>query len=313
MAGTLDLTALGAELGKVAAQGLATRAALTVAAIFTLAGFAYKVAAVPFHMWCPDVYEGAPTPFTAFLSVGPKAAGFAVLLRFSHVVLGDPSAAVGDVFPTVLILGVVSAATMTMGNLVALNQTSVKRLLAWSSVAHAGYLLLGLVAANSEGTRAVLIYLCVYLLMNLGAFLAVMAVRDRTGSEDISAYKGLAVRAPGLAILLSIFLFSLVGLPPFAGFVGKFYIFAALIHRGEPFYVTLAIIGVLNSAVSLYYYAKIVRVMFFEAPATDSPPLRPRFAHLALLACLALPTLVLGVYWSPLAETLSQAVAILGT
>jgi NADH-quinone oxidoreductase subunit N len=312
LAGTLDLTALQSELAKVADQGLATRAALTVAGIFTLAGFAYKVAAVPFHMWCPDVYEGAPTPFTAFLSVGPKAAGFAVLLRFFHVVMGDSANAIGDVFPSILIIGVVSVATMTMGNLVALTQTNVKRLLAWSSVAHAGYLLLGLVAANTAGIRAVLIYLCVYLLMNLGAFLAVIAVRDRTGSEEISAYKGLATRAPVVAILLAIFLFSLVGLPPFAGFVGKFYIFAALVEGFDPFKVTLAIIGVLNSAVSLYYYAKIIRAMFFDAPETDAPPLRPRLAHVAILACLAIPTLVLGVYWSPLAETLRHAVVILG-
>ncbi len=324
LAGTLDLTSLQSELSHVAEKGFATRAALTVAGIFTLAGFAYKVAAVPFHMWCPDVYEGAPTPFTAFLSVGPKAAGFAVLLRFFHVVMGDSANAIGDVFPSILIIGVVSVATMTMGNLVALTQTNVKRLLAWSSVAHAGYLLLGLVAhmhlaavksgpdRNMDGIRAVLIYLCIYLLMNLGAFLAVIAVRDRTGSEGISAYKGLAVRAPVVAILLAIFLFSLVGLPPFAGFVGKFYIFKALVEGFDPFCVTLAIIGVLNSAVSLYYYAKIIRAMFLDAPETDALPLRPRLAHVAILACLAVPTLVLGVYWSPLAETLRNAVGILG-
>jgi NADH-quinone oxidoreductase subunit N len=312
LTGTLDLGTLQLRLAEVMSNELATRVALTVALIFTGAGFAYKVAAVPFHMWCPDVYEGAPTPFTAFLSVGPKAAGFAVLLRFCQVAFGGTLPEDVTAFPWILVVGVVSAATMTMGNLVALAQTNVKRLLAWSSVAHAGYLLLGLVAANQGGTRAVLFYLCIYLLMNLGAFLAVIAVRDRTGSEDISAYRGLAVRAPVVALLLSIFLFSLVGLPPFAGFVAKFYIFAALIYRGDPFSIGLAVVGVLNSAVSLYYYAKIIRAMYLDAPEPGAEPLRPRLAHLTLLACLAVPTLALGVYWQPLVSTVSRAIEIFG-
>jgi len=308
LTGTLELTALKLRITEaVAAGGLAVRAGLAVAVVFALVGFAYKVAAVPCHFWCPDVYEGAPTPFTAFLSVGPKAAGFAVLLRFLHVAFGDPGLSGGSVFPWVLVLGAVSVATMTLANLVALVQTNVKRLLAWSSVAHAGYLLLGVVAANGEGIRAVLLYLCFYLLMNLGAFLAVIAVRDRTGSEDVSAYRGLASRAPALAVLFTVFLFSLVGVPPLAGFIGKFYIFAALVHRGDPFYVGLAIVGVLNSAVSLYYYAGVIRAMFLTSPEPGATPLRPRLAHLALLACLAVPTLVLGVYWSPLAALLKQA------
>jgi len=325
--GTLDLVELHARViaaGGVRSSGL--QLALIVGVIFSFAGFAYKIAAVPFHMWCPDVYEGAPTPFTAFLSVGPKAAGFAVLIRFFHVVFigpgagADPSSAVALVassasaapvnVPWPIIVGIVSMATMTLANLVALAQTNVKRLLAWSSVAHAGYILMGFVLANQDGVRSILLYLAIYLVMNLGAFLVVMAVRDGTGSEDISAYKGLGSRSPLLAIALAIFLFSLTGLPPLAGFVGKFYIFASVVHKGGWFFYLLAIVGVLNSVVSLYYYASIVRAMFLDAAPEGAGKLVVKPAYLALSVCLVIPTLVLGIYWRPLADLTAASVSI---
>src|SRR5438874_10158914 len=190
----------------------AAQLALVVAVIFVLAGVGYKIASVPFHMWCPDVYEGAPTPFTAFLSVGPKAAGFAVAIRFFFATferqLPDGAfAQVGDV-PWPAIIGIISAATMTLGNLTALVQTNLKRMLAYSSIAHAGYLLMGLAAASAAGVQSILVYLVIYLFMNVGAFLVVIAVANARGGEQISDFRGLSVAAPVTALTLAVFLFS---------------------------------------------------------------------------------------------------------
>ena len=307
---TLDLNTLRGAV-QAAAGDPASSASLLVAVMLTLAGFLYKIAAVPFHMWCPDVYQGAPTPFTAFLSVGPKAAGFAVLVRFFHVAFLDRSGAgAAGGLPWPMIFGIVSMATMTLANLVALTQTNVKRLLAWSSVAHAGYILMGFSLANAQGVHAMLLYLALYLLMNLGAFLAVMALRDATGSEELSAFKGLGSRAPVVAVSLAIFLFSLVGIPPFAGFIGKFYVFAAVVNQGGWFYYVLALVGVVNSVVSLYYYAMVVRAMFLEAPAGEPSRLSVSPGYAFLLTVLAIPTVILGVYWRPLAELASASLGI---
>jgi NADH-quinone oxidoreductase subunit N len=265
--------------------------------VLCLAGFGYKIASVPFHMWCPDVYQGAPTPVTAFLSVGPKAAGFALLLRFFGGSL--PSELVGGPAPWPLLLAMIAAATMTLGNLAALSQTNLKRLLAYSSIAHAGYLLLGLCAGGSEGSRAILLYLVTYLFMNLGAFLVIIAVTDAGVGEEIADWRGLGRRAPWAAVAMAIFLFSLTGLPPFAGFFGKFYVFYALLARGGSLMVTLAVIGILNSAVSLYYYARVLKAMFFEAPTVDAPLPLARL-HSTTLALLAVPTVTLFLVWSPL-------------
>ncbi len=241
----------------------AAQLALVVAVIFVLAGVGYKIASVPFHMWCPDVYEGAPTPFTAFLSVGPKAAGFAVAIRFFFAAFerqlpGGDYAPITDL-PWPAIIGIISAVTMTLGNLTAIVQNNLKRLLAYSSIAHAGYLLMGLSAANAAGVRSILVYLVVYVLMNVGAFLVIIAVARVTGSEDIDSLRGLGSKAPIAALSLTVFLFSLTGIPPFAGFIGKYLIFAAVVQRGGFWYVLLAVIGVLNSAVSLFYYARIIK------------------------------------------------------
>jgi NADH-quinone oxidoreductase subunit N len=251
-------------------------------------------------MWCPDVYEGAPTAVTAFFSVGPKAAGFALLIRFfSGALPADFGGGTGANAPWLIILGTIAAATMTLGNLAAILQTNVKRMLAYSSIAHAGYLLLGLCAGNGDGVRAIMIYLVTYLFMNLGAFFVVMALSDAGLGEDIDDYRALGYRAPIEAIVMAICLFSLTGLPPFAGFFGKFYIFAAVLKAGGSLRVTLALVGILNSAVSLYYYARILKAMYFEKGAEDASVKSARI-HLVNMVLMAGATVSLWIFWSPL-------------
>ncbi len=288
----------------------AAQLALVVAVIFVLAGVGYKIASVPFHMWCPDVYEGAPTPFTAFLSVGPKAAGFAVAIRFffaafQHPVPGGGYAPATEL-PWPAIIGIISAITMTLGNLTAIVQNNLKRMLAYSSIAHAGYLLMGLAAASTAGVQSILVYLIVYVLMNVGAFLVVIAVARVTGGEQISDFRGLGSKAPIAALALTVFLFSLTGIPPFAGFAGKYLIFAAVVRQGGFWYVLLAVIGVLNSAVSLFYYARIIKAMYLEE-STDERPLAVPALYTGVLVALAVPILVLGIYWAPLVRWASSA------
>ncbi len=329
--GTTDLTVLAKNLTQFdpasSAQVLSRvggQLALIVAVVFVLAGIGYKVASVPWHMWCPDVYEGAPTPFTAFLSVAPKAAGFAVALRFffgamASVISDRPeqAARIAAGVPWPAILAVVAAATMTLGNFSALNQTNLKRLLAYSSIAHAGYIMMGLASGTNIGNQSVLIYLTVYLFMNLGAFLVVVAVARGAGTESIFDYRGLGKRAPFAAIALAIFLFSLTGLPPLAGFVGKFYLFAAVVVKARSAYGIdatgwwcLALIGVLNSAVSLYYYARVVRAMFLEK-AVDETKVEIPLSYSGLLVGLVAAVLVFGVWWAPIADAAQNAVRVM--
>jgi NADH-quinone oxidoreductase subunit N len=278
--------------------------ALFAAFAFCMAGFGYKIASVPFHMWCPDVYEGAPTPVTAFLSVGPKAAGFALLMRFMTGALPAEVVPEGQIFgvsPWPLLVAVISAATMTLGNLAAIVQSNLKRLFAYSSIAHAGYLLMGIAAGTAAGYQAVLFYLVAYLLMNLGAFLVIIALVDAGHGETVDSLKGLGYRAPLEAAMFAIFLVSLTGLPPMFGFVGKFQLFYALLGKGGTLMVTLAILGVLNSAVSLYYYARILKAMYFDrAPEGAAVGSRVATQHRVLLAPLAVLTVLFGIYWAPI-------------
>jgi NADH-quinone oxidoreductase subunit N len=289
------------EMGRVLADGPGSSMTLYVACFFIIAGFAFKVSAVPFHMWSPDVYEGAPTPITAFLSVGPKLAGFAALVRFFYGAMSvqdyhlNAWIPVQDLnWPTVL--AVISAVTMTLGNLAAIPQTNIKRMLAYSSIAHAGYMLMGFVLLRNEGLYAIIFYAAIYLAMNLGAFLVVIAFASKMNSEETSSYAGLGWRSPVMAVCFAIFLFSLTGLPPLGGFTAKFLLFAAVIKQGVYW---LAIIAVINSVISLYYYAGIVRLMFLVKPENPDPvsvsPL-----HAALIVILAIPLLVFGVWWGPL-------------
>ncbi len=290
----------------------------TVAVVFCflliLAGFGYKIACFPFHMWCPDVYEGAPTPITAFLSVGPKAAGFAAMIQFFYANLSSQDAAGvyhaigGTRWPWALAL--IAVATMTAGNLGAIPQTNVKRMLAYSSIAHAGYLMIPFVMLSDRGLQAVLVYIVIYLLMNLGAFLAVIVVAEKTGGEELKDFRGLGWKAPQVAVPMAIFLFSLVGLPPLAGFIGKFWlIFPAI----EGHWYWLVVAAVLNSVVSLYYYLNIVRVMFLEGiPSSSAPP--ERFAvpalYSVLLWVLAIPTVWLGLRFEGLSELAGKCASL---
>jgi NADH-quinone oxidoreductase subunit N len=312
-------TGIGAQLADVTAHLFmahafggqpAAQLALVVAVIFVLAGVGYKIASVPFHMWCPDVYEGAPTPFTAFLSVGPKAAGFAVAIRFFFAAFQRHAAGGGyepvTELPRPAIIGIISAITMTLGNLTAIVQDNVKRMLAYSSIAHAGYLLMGLAAASTAGVQSILVYLMVYVLMNVGAFLVVIAVSRVTGGEQVNDFRGLGSRAPIAALALAIFLFSLTGIPPFAGFAGKYLVFAAVVQHGGFWYVLLAVIGVLNSAVSLFYYARIIKAMYLEE-AVDDRPLPVPAIYTGVLVALAVPIVALGIYWGPLLRWASEA------
>lgn len=268
--------------------------ALAAAVTFCLAGFGYKIAAVPFHMWCPDVYEGAPTPVAALLSIGPKAAGFALLIRFLQTALPPDSRA------GALLVGLLAAASMTLGNLAALQQRNLKRLLAWSSIAHAGYLLLGLAAQNQAGLHALVFYLIVYLFMALGAFFVIAAASAAGAGETLEDWRGLGKRAPILAACMAIFLFSFTGIPPLAGFVGKFGLFSALIERGGPLCLALAVLGIVNSVVSFYYYARIAATMYFEPASEEIQPLRIAPLHLALVLVCAAATVLLGVGAAPL-------------
>jgi NADH-quinone oxidoreductase subunit N len=306
MAGSLDYAQINAAL----TAGTAAPLTVFIALVLILSGFGYKIASVPFHMWAPDVYHGAPIPVTAFLSVGSKAAGFAILMRFFYPGLsqagegGDWRFLAGVDWPQLML--VICMVTMTLGNLAALNQQNVKRLLAYSSIAHAGYTLMGFVVLNDEGLRAMLFYLVTYYLMNLGAFLVVMVVVNSTGREDIDGFRGLAWRGGAIpAVAMAIFLFSLAGLPPLAGFIGKFYLFAAVVK--EQFYF-LALVGLVNSLVALYYYARIVRTMFLDMPRGDEGVVLLDSHNAFLLYFLALPTIVLGVYWAPVFELADRSV-----
>ena len=307
MTGSLDYAAIQTAL----AQNQVSKVALFMAFVFILAGFGYKIVFVPFHMWSPDVYQGAPTPFTAFLSVASNAAGIAIMIRFffpgvSTMAAGGAWTAVAGVeWPHVLLF--VSMITMTVGNLCALNQRNLKRMLAYSGIAHAGYMLMGVAVLSNDGLQAILFYVIVYLIMNLGAFLVVVMIANATGNEDIESYRGLAWRGAVVpAVCLAVFLFSLTGLPPFAGFIGKFFLFAAVLKAGGVF-VILAIVAVANSVVSLYYYAKVVKVMFLDFPDPSDKAVAVDRGNVTLLLPLTALTLFFGVYFYPLTYYASQS------
>jgi len=269
-----------------------------------LVGFGFKVASVPFHMWTPDVYEGAPTSVTAFMIAGTKAAAFAAFLRVFLLAL-----------PTLhvywaAVIWVLAVLTMTLGNLVALVQTNVKRMLAYSSIAHAGYVLVAIVAGGSSGATSVLFYLVAYALMNLGAF-AVMIALQGGGQEllVLGDYAGVGSRRPLLAGCMALFMFSLAGMPPTAGFMGKLYIFSAAV---EGHYLALAVIGVLNSVVSAFFYLRLIVIMYMSEPVADRPLLPLSSAAAWAVAVAALGTLQLGLFPGRLLDLARQSVAALG-
>jgi NADH-quinone oxidoreductase subunit N len=263
---------------------------VVLALVTTSVGLLFKISAVPFHMWAPDAYEGAPTTVTAYLSVASTAASMAFLLR---IFLG-PLASSREAWEP--LLAAVAVATLTLGNLAAINQTNIKRLLAYSSISHAGYMLLGLVAGNDTGINGIAVYIMVYTFMNLGAFLVVVSLRRQNIiGEDLDDISGLMKKSPGHAILMLIFLLSLAGIPPTAGFLGKYYIFLALIQTGH---YTLAVVATLYVAVAIYYYFKIVRSMFI-GEVTEEVPLATSFGLRLALVVSGVLTLAIGIYPEP--------------
>jgi len=281
--GTTELTKVAASLSDASTH----TPLLSIAIITLIVGFGFKIAAVPFHMWAPDAYEGAPTPITAFMSAGPKAAAFAVILR---VFFEGLNPVYGQWMVAVAVVAVLS---LIYGNTVAIAQKNIKRMLAYSSIGHAGYALLGLVAGTGEGISAVMYYMAVYAFMNLGAFgVIIMMRKGGQKGEMIEDYAGLAKTNRGLSLVMLIFMFSLAGLPPTAGFVGKFYVFMALIHRGM---VGLAMIAVLMSVVAAYFYIRIVMLMYMKEPAAAFEIARTRGMYYALAVATA-GTILLGVF-----------------
>jgi proton-translocating NADH-quinone oxidoreductase chain N len=313
--GTTDM----ASIAQALLAGDSSQSWLAVPAIILLlTGFSFKIVLAPFHQWAPDTYEGAPTPITAFLSVGSKAAGLAILIRVFLTALPQFRPLVGAPgAPTlgwVNFLTALSIISMTLGNLIALRQTDIKRMLAYSSIAQAGYIIIGVICLTSStdtvfnGLNGALLYLLAYLFTNIGAFVAVLAVENATGSTEIEEYAGLVRRAPGLALVLLICLLSLVGIPGTGGFLGKFLVFGAAIKIS--FYL-IAVVGIVNSVIAAFYYMNVVRQVFF-APGDEAAPVIAVPANIkTALAIAAGMTILVGVYPQPFLEAANRSVQML--
>lgn len=276
---------------------------LVAGMLLMMTGFAFKIAAAPFHMWTPDVYEGAPTPMTAFMSAGPKAAGFAALIRLFMVALPTLQVDWSQV------LWVLAVLTMTVGNITALRQDNIKRVLAYSSIAHAGYALVGFTAGNGTGIAGILFYMLSYSFMNIGAFAVIILVAKKGETNgNVSDFAGLGFKRPVLALAMTLFLFSLAGVPPAAGFVGKFYLFAGAIQKG---YIWLAVIGVLNSAASAYYYLRIMVYMYMKEPTEEFEWIKVTAPVTLALIIAAAGTLIPGIVPSVILQYAQMAVKLL--
>ncbi len=305
--GQTGYQAMAAELTKLVANQQTLP--VMVALVLVLVGFGFKVAAVPFHMWAPDVYEGAPTPITAFISVASKAAGFAVLVRFLLLVFGPVQE------QWIGLIAALSTATMILGNVLAIPQRNIKRMLAYSSIAQAGYVLIGVAAVGTLGTAGVLYYLTAYVLTNIAAFAVVEVVTNVTGSELIKDLAGFSRRSPGVALALLAAMLSLSGVPPLAGFFAKFFIFNAAVGyvdgTGQHVLVWLAIVGVLNSIVALYYYLIILKVAYVDRAEGDTVPAVVPGSYKIALAVTMLGMLVMGIFaapWYGVATTAAQTI-----
>ena len=269
--------------------------------ILVLIGFAFKISAVPLHFWAPDVYEGAPTPVAGFLSTASKAAGFAVLARvlvavFTPIVFSEWSP----------VLATIAVLTMTVGNLLAVTQKNIKRMLAFSSIAHAGYILIGVVAVSELGVASMVFYLLAYLITNLAAFGVVVIFWQVTGSDEISSYAGLSRRSPGLALAMLVAFLSLAGMPPLAGFVAKVFVFAAAVEAN---YIWLAVVGVLNSIIGLYYYLTVLKVVYLFRSDEEDKPLPVTRPNRIALTALTIGILLVGTLFGPwynLAEKIAR-------
>jgi len=287
-AGTTNLTAIAAAF-----PSLSDNTLFIIGVALMIVAFSFKVAAVPFHMWAPDVYEGAPTTVTGFMSTGAKAAAFAVFVIIFDRTLAYTGGKLNDV------VAMISAASMILGNVLAIAQTNVKRMLAYSSIAHAGYMLAGVAAANREGQTGVLFYLIAYMFMNLGAF-GVVGIMEGENEKNLNLddYAGLSTQRPALALLMAVFMFSLAGVPPFAGFFGKYYVFLSAVKANMTW---LAVVGVLTSLISAYYYLRIVVLMYFRDGKADVPS-KPSLAAMVAIGVSALLILQLGIYPSAVVQ-----------
>ncbi len=319
--GYLPDLAKGYTLALAAQAGGHADPVLVLGSLLILVGLAFKLSAVPFHFWCPDVFEGAAAEVSAFLSVASKAGAFVLTARLVLSMTVPPAGfgAVAMFFGPPLAF--LAALTATFGNLAAYPQTNLKRLLAYSTIAHAGYMLMGLATVNAEGVQAVLFYLATYVFMNLGAFAVVAFLRNQTGSEDLAAFRGLIYRSPGAVVLLGIFLLSLLGIPPLVGFMAKFQIFAAVFHAGREapvpwlggVYYALLVIGGINTAVSAVYYVRVLRVMILDKSLDEVEGRVPIAVRLPAPAAayggfLAAVVIGLGVAWNFLAAASAQGV-----
>jgi NADH-quinone oxidoreductase subunit N len=287
---------------------------VTLGIVFVVVGFAFKISAVPFHTWAPDTYEGAPTPVTSFLAVASKAAGFVALLILVYVGFYGPNGS--DVWEPLFYI--LSVASMFVGNLIALRQSNIVRMMAYSGIAQAGYMMAPLAVAGSnfaEGDnalRSIVIYLVIYAAMNLGVFAVIIAVARKTRSAELDSYRGLFQYAPGLAATMVIFLFSLAGIPPLAGWFAKFVIFDSLVSAGSTGGYVLAVVVGVNSVIALFYYARVTRMMFMEAPVDgDVTPIRVPFSLTAAMAITGIATVVLGVF-PYLVTRVTENVTLLG-
>jgi NADH-quinone oxidoreductase subunit N len=302
------------EINNAIQNSAGNELALITAGLLIFAGIAYKISAVPFHFWTPDVYEGSPVATTALLSVVSKAAGFAVLIRFLNAGFIDKTTFTNDIWNTVsafdwsYLIAIIAVITMTLGNLIALWQDNVKRMLAYSSIAHCGYMLMGVMVMTTAGMEGVLFYFITYLLMNFGAFLVVQLIANKIGSEDMNDYAGLAYKNPFIAAAMTIFMLSLMGMPPFAGFLGKFYLFTPVIEAG---YVGIAIIGVLNSVVSVFYYAKVIRNMYLRGDVETTERISFGKPNMVFLYCLVVPVVLLVFNFAPLLEWVKESAVMI--
>jgi NADH-quinone oxidoreductase subunit N len=289
------------DVGRIAGAVGGGHPLMTLGLILTLAGLGFKIAAVPFHMWVPDTYEAASTPFVAWLSVAPKAAGFVVIFRLYLEGMGD------RVFLWVPVVASLAAITIVAGNLMAIPQQNIKRLLAYSGIAHIGYMLVGLAAVSAYGAAMMLFYLVAYLFGNMGAFLVVEAVAQSDGSASIAAYRGLAQRSPVLALSMLLFLLSLGGIPFVAGFWAKLYVFWAAAEQGKYW---LVLVGAVLTVVALFYYLLVAKRMYIDAPERSEPVPVPPLLALSILICTA-GIVVMGVYPKPMVLTALRVAATL--
>ena len=309
LTGTLNICEMNAALAHYDGNTLA----LITSSLMIIAGIAYKISAVPFHFWTPDVYEGAPTTITAYLAVASKAAGFAVLIRFLKAGFIDTTAIDNGAWSLIngidwkFVIAILSVLTMTLGNLVALWQNNVKRMLAYSGIAHAGYLLMGVAVMTTVGNYSIMLYFVMYLITIYGAFFVTNLIANKINSEDMDDWAGFGFRSPLLGTAMTVFMISLTGLPPTAGFIGKFYLFGAVLDAG---WIWLAVVGVLNSVISLFYYMKVMRTMWLRGADNHGEEVTYSMGAQVMVYVFMVPTVILGIWYGPILRWVEQSAVI---